>query len=83
MPKAGRDGSVTDGFQQSPGAWLQEQTGGSPDVAIVYFGAGPMDRSSYNAAVRTGNLGYSQVHWYRGGRKAWVVNGLPLDDPPR
>ena len=21
-------------------------------------------------------LGYTQVYWYRGGRKAWEVNGL-------
>jgi hypothetical protein len=30
-----------------------------------------------NLALRLVALGHTQVHWYRGGREAWEVNGLP------
>ncbi|HME27856.1 MAG TPA: hypothetical protein VKI44_42150 [Acetobacteraceae bacterium] len=30
-----------------------------------------------NLALRLVALGYTQVYWYRGGREAWEVNGLP------
>ena len=33
--------------------------------------------TGYNLALRLVALGYSQVHWYRGGFEAWQVNGLP------
>ncbi len=77
VPDAGRDGSVTDSFQQALSSWLQEQTGGNGQVPIVFFGAGMQDRSSYNGALRAGQLGW-KVYWYRGGIEAWVANGLPL-----
>ncbi|MBL4928481.1 DUF4344 domain-containing metallopeptidase [Fuscibacter oryzae] len=77
VPDAGRDGSVTDSFQQVLSSWLQEQTGGNGQVPIVFFGAGMQDRSSYNGALRVGQLGW-HVYWYRGGIEAWVANGLPL-----
>jgi rhodanese-related sulfurtransferase len=77
VPDAGRDGSVTDSFQQALSSWLQEQTGGNGQVPIVFFGASMQDRSSYNGALRAGQLGW-HVYWYRGGIEAWVANGLPL-----
>lgn len=75
---AGRDGSLTDGFQQAMASFLQEQTGGDTNRTIVFFGAGPMDRTAYNAALRAARLGYPNVLWYRGGREAWVANGYAL-----
>jgi adenylate cyclase len=30
-----------------------------------------------NLALRLLNLGYTEVYWYRGGREAWEVAGLP------
>lgn len=77
VPDAGKDGSITDSFQQALGAWLQGQTNGDPAVAVVFFGSGMQDRSSYNGALRAGQLGL-KVYWYRGGIEAWVANGLPL-----
>lgn len=80
VPDAGRDGSVTDGFQASLNGWLQQQTGGDTSLPVVFFGAGLQDRSSYNAALRAGVLGWN-AYWYRGGTEAWAANGLPLAPP--
>ena len=33
-----------------------------------------------NLALRPAALGYTRVHWYRGGREAWEVNGQPESD---
>ena len=30
-----------------------------------------------NLALRIAALGYTKVYWYRGGREAWEVAGLP------
>lgn len=79
VPDAGRDGSISDGFQDALAGWLQEQTGGNAQVALVFFGSGMQDRSAYNAALRAGHLGYEQVFWYRGGVEAWSANDLPLE----
>ncbi len=35
---------------------------------------------SYNAALRAIRLGYTNVHWFRGGVEAWQQAGLPLRD---
>jgi hypothetical protein len=35
--------------------------------------------TGYNLALRLITLGYRQVLWYRGGREAWEVAGLPMD----
>jgi hypothetical protein len=74
---AGRDGSITDSFQSAVSQFLKDKTQGDTSVPIIFFGAGPEDRSSYNAALRAGTLGY-KVFWYRGGIEAWTANDLPL-----
>jgi len=33
-----------------------------------------------NLAVRLVALGYKNVFWYRGGREAWEVAGLPEEE---
>ncbi|WP_313622234.1 DUF4344 domain-containing metallopeptidase [Achromobacter sp.] len=76
LPDAGSDGSVADHLQSALDSWLQKNTGGRRDAPIVFMGAGMNDRSSYNAALRAGVLGW-RAYWYRGGMEAWVANGLP------
>ena len=76
LPDAGSDGSVADHLQSALDAWLQKNTGGRRDVPVVFMGAGMNDRSSYNAALRAGTLGW-RAYWYRGGMEAWAANGLP------
>jgi PQQ-dependent catabolism-associated CXXCW motif protein len=46
--------------------------------AIVFFCGNRNCWHSANAAMRAKTLGYSQVHWYRGGVEAWKAAGLPL-----
>ncbi len=78
---AGRDGSLTDGFQGLIGDWLTEQTAGDRSMTVIFFGTGPLDRSAYNAALRAGKLGYTNIMWYRGGMEAWVAKGNQLGAP--
>lgn len=75
---AGQDGSVTDQMQNAFDGWLHKKTGTEKEhnVPLVFIGGSMNDRSSYNAALRAGTLGWP-VYWYRGGIEAWVANGLP------
>jgi adenylate cyclase len=59
---------------------MQHLTGGDLAVPIVVFGANSERFTAYNLALRLVALGYTQVHWYRGGFEAWQVNSLPEDD---
>jgi PQQ-dependent catabolism-associated CXXCW motif protein len=45
--------------------------------ALVFYCASSSCWLSVNAAMRARQLGYSQVHWYRGGLAAWTQAGLP------
>lgn len=74
---AGRDGSLTDGFQKLVDDWLTDETDGDKSRPIIFFGSGMQDRSAYNAALRAGNLGW-KAYWYRGGIEAWKANDLPM-----
>ena len=56
---------------------IRELTDGDTSVPIVVFCANSERFSGYNLALRLVALGYTQVHWYRGGLEAWTVNGLP------
>ncbi|MGN6457950.1 MAG: DUF4344 domain-containing metallopeptidase [Achromobacter mucicolens] len=76
LSDAGSDGSVADHLQGALDAWLKKNTGDRRDTPIVFMGAGMNDRSSYNAALRAGTLGW-RAYWYRGGMEAWTANGLP------
>lgn len=77
---AGKDGSLTDGFQKVVDAWISKQTNGNNSRPVIFFGIGMQDRSAYNAALRAGNLGWN-AYWYRGGIEAWQANGLPVEPP--
>lgn len=76
LADAGSDGSVKDHLQGALDDWLLKKAGGNRGVPIVLMGASMNDRSSYNAALRVGTLGWD-AYWYRGGMEAWVANGLP------
>jgi rhodanese-related sulfurtransferase len=76
LPDAGSDGSVTDQLQSALDSWLLKKANNNRGASVVFVGAGMNDRSSYNAALRAGSLGWS-AYWYRGGVQAWVSNGLP------
>ncbi len=36
--------------------------------------------TAYNLALRLVSLGYTRVHWYRGGFESWQANHLPEED---
>lgn len=76
LADAGSDGSVTDQLQSALDAWLLKKANNNRRAAVVFVGASMNDRSSYNAALRAGSLGWT-AYWYRGGVEAWVANGLP------
>jgi TolB-like protein/DNA-binding winged helix-turn-helix (wHTH) protein/tetratricopeptide (TPR) repeat protein/rhodanese-related sulfurtransferase len=66
---AGWGSSVADG--------MQELTSGDLNKPIVAVGWNAERFDGRNLALRLVALGYTRVYWYRGGREAWEVNGLP------
>ena len=56
---------------------MLELTGGDLNKPIVAVGWNSERFDGRNVALRLVALGYTQVYWYRGGREAWEVNGLP------
>jgi TolB-like protein/DNA-binding winged helix-turn-helix (wHTH) protein/tetratricopeptide (TPR) repeat protein len=56
---------------------MSELTGGDRTRAIVVVGWNPEHFGGRNLALRLAALGYTRIHWYRGGREAWEVAGLP------
>jgi adenylate cyclase len=56
---------------------MQELTSGDLNKPIVAMGWNSERFDGRNLALRLVGLGYTQVYWYRGGREAWEVNGLP------
>ena len=77
-PGLAQPGSFQDRTQQQAAQWLQQVTGGNPDIPVVVFCSDPQCWLSYNAALRVINAGYRQVYWYRGGLQAWQMAALPL-----
>jgi PQQ-dependent catabolism-associated CXXCW motif protein len=51
-------------------------TGGDTSRPIALFCLDSRCWLSHNAALRARQLGYTGVHWYRGGTKAWTAAGL-------
>jgi TolB-like protein len=74
---AGLGGSLTDEAQDRLRSKMRELTQGRPDKPIVAVGWNSERFDGRNLALRLAALGYTQVYWYRGGREAWEVNGLP------
>jgi adenylate cyclase len=74
---AGLGGSLADGAQDRLRGKMRELTVGNLDLPIVAVGWNSERFDGRNLALRLVALGYTQVYWYRGGREAWEVNGLP------
>ena len=75
---ASQGGSFDDQVQRDYGAYLQQATGGDKARLLVTYCAGVQCWGSYNAALRAIQMGYTNVHWYRGGIEAWERAGLPV-----
>ena len=56
---------------------MQALTGDDRNAPIVTVGWNSERFDGYNLTLRLAALGYRNVHWYRGGREAWEVAGLP------
>jgi adenylate cyclase len=80
LSHSGVGGSFTDAAQNRLRKKLRELTGGDLSRPIVAVGWNSERFDGCNLALRLVALGYTQVYWYRGGREAWEVNGLPETD---
>jgi adenylate cyclase len=74
---AGHGGTTADEFQSRLRAKMQELTHGDLSRPIVAIGWNSERFDGRNLALRLVALGYTNVYWYRGGREAWEVAGLP------
>ena len=81
LPGAGLGKDFEDPVQERLAAFLSFLTGGRSDRALVFLCTGPRCWLSYNAALRAVRLGYTNVHWYRGGIEAWGASGGALREP--
>jgi tetratricopeptide (TPR) repeat protein len=74
---SGVGGSFTDVVQDRLRSKIHELTGGDLSRPIVAVGWNVERFDGRNLALRLAALGYVNIYWYRGGREAWEVNGLP------
>ena len=70
-------GSITDEYQDRLGRKMQELTHGDQKSPVVVMGWNAERYQGRNLALRLVALSYENVYWYRGGREAWEVAGLP------
>src|SRR5262249_9741609 len=77
LNNAGHGGSTSDTIQERLRKKMQALTNGDHDKPIVAMGWNSERFDGRNLALRLGALGYTHGYWYRGGREAWEVAGLP------
>ena len=77
---SGRGGELSGPMTERLGRILQEMTEGDLSAPIVAMGWNSERFDGRNLALRMASLGYKQVYWFRGGREAWEVAGLPEAD---
>jgi TolB-like protein/DNA-binding winged helix-turn-helix (wHTH) protein/tetratricopeptide (TPR) repeat protein len=77
VSKAGLGDSLDDRIQLRLRRRVTDLTGGDLARPIIAIGWNSESFDGYNLALRLVALGYANVHWYRGGREAWEVAGLP------
>jgi adenylate cyclase len=70
-------GSLTDRVQERLRTKMAALTGSDLSRPIVAVGFNSERFDGRNLALRLVALGYTNVRWYRGGREAWEVAGLP------
>ena len=80
LSDAGVGGSFSDGTQDRLRLKMRELTREDLSAPIVAVGWNSERFDGSNLALRLVALGYTSVYWYRGGREAWEVNGLPESD---
>lgn len=77
-----RDAGVGRHLDDDVQAWLDlhlsRLTGHDKSRPLVFFCASRMCWLAHNATLRALDLGYTNVHWYRGGRDSWQAAGLPM-----
>lgn len=57
---------------------LEKLTAGRKSAPIVFFCLSSECWMSYNAGLRALEMGYTNVHWYRGGTAAWQRAGFEM-----
>jgi adenylate cyclase len=77
LQNAGHGGNTSDEMQGRLRKKMQQLTKGDLTRAIVAAGWNSERFDGRNLALRLVALGYTNVYWYRGGREAWEVAGLP------
>jgi hypothetical protein len=77
LKSAGLGGSVKDEAQDRLRSKVRDLTIGDLNQPIVAVGWNSERFDGRNLALRLVALGYTRVYWYRGGREAWEVAGLP------
>jgi adenylate cyclase len=77
LKNAGRGGSTSDSMQDRLRKKMQVLTTGDLATPIVVIGWNSERFDGRNLSLRIAALGYTQIYWYRGGREAWEVAGLP------
>ena len=77
LEKSGRGGSFSDMTQDRLRWKLDQLTRDGSSSPIVVVGWNSEHFGGWNLTLRIAALGYSNIFWYRGGREAWEVNGLP------
>lgn len=77
LKHAGWSANTSDVTQDRLRRKVQELTKGDLSKPIVAVGWNSERFDGRNLALRLVALRYTQVYWYRGGREAWEVNGLP------
>jgi TolB-like protein/Flp pilus assembly protein TadD len=74
---AGLGGSMSDAMQYNLQKKMFELTKGDLAAPIIAVGWNSESFDGYNLTLRLVALSYTNVYWYRGGREAWEVAGLP------
>ena len=77
LKNAGHGGTTSDEMQDRLRKKMQALTSGDHTRPIVAVGWNSERFDGRNLALRLVALGYTNVYWYRGGREAWEVAGLP------
>jgi adenylate cyclase len=80
LDSVGLGGNFTDAAQDHLRRKMHELTGDDHKRPVVAVGWNSESFRGRNLALRLAALGYSEVYWYRGGREAWEVAGLPETD---
>ena len=80
LKHAGAGGSLSGSGQDRLRRKMAELTGGDLSKPIVAVGWNSERFDGRNLALRLVAMGYTNVYWYRGGREAWEVAGLPEAD---